>query len=92
MQRQEIINIVSKDITTPLYSLFELITKEEGTELVHILEEKPLGSNNWLYVTKKDFQSCQGQIENQHMRVVNGRDIISLKVVRDSRSGRRKKL
>jgi hypothetical protein len=92
MQRQEIINIVSKDITTPLNSLFELMTKEEGTELVHILEEKPLGSNSWLYVTKKDFLGSQGQIQNHHLRIVNGKDIVSLKVVGDSRSSRRKKL
>jgi len=92
MNREQIIDVITTEPTTVLYSLFELVTKEEGTALIHLLEEKPLGSNIWTYVTKNDLEDFQTKDQDHLIRVVNGKDIVSLRVIRDSMLSRRKKL
>jgi hypothetical protein len=88
MQREDIINLIFDGSMKLIYSVFELITKEEGTELIHILEEQPPMSNNWVYVTKKDFKDYLRNKNHKCIRVANGKDIISLEPKKDLRLSR----
>jgi hypothetical protein len=91
MKRDDIASITIDDPMGLIYKVFKLSTKEEGTVLVYILDERPLLSNNWLYVTKDDYDNYKKNNDHKYVRVVNGKDIISLSVAIDSMLSRRKK-